>query len=555
MPVDVVVGRGRRGRRGSGRRGRRLGLEILEPDVPRQHAREVAEDLLPRDPLRRDLRHGHAARLGVRASRLNGRGLRLGGDDLLLEAGERLLLVGDGAVRVDERCDERGQKYGGHDRGGDQHALRVPAVTGAPAPAAGCACGKKVDSPHQTSTPSPIATASEGQILTGLDRIGDLRPSERVGPTNADARQALELFGQARHPAGPARKQDVADRERARLALVELKRGDKLAGERLKLAPHRLSSARGAVACVIVGIGVLQREAELELRCLRSSHTQLALDRAGECRTAPLEDAREVADGAVGDGERRPVVANRDGNDCGLRRVRTCRGHSAQKRERLEVDPDQLDSGLLAGGRVAVDRLAVGGNDEDAAVDLAGLVDRLAQNVIVENSLVERDRDGLVGAEANRVRELPVVLDAGDLEGADADAVRRDAEADAAARQPVLREELVERARERRHRTNLAGNDDPGREILPSELENVRRAVVRDSRRRELCRADLEADELALPLARLRLFRSGSREAARSGLLRPRRPPHQIRELDFLLQIHVHLSAAKRRPSVGRAGA
>ena len=38
---------------GSDRRGRRLGLEILEPDVRRQHAREVAEDLLPRDPLGR----------------------------------------------------------------------------------------------------------------------------------------------------------------------------------------------------------------------------------------------------------------------------------------------------------------------------------------------------------------------------------------------------------------------------------------------------------------------------------------------------------------------
>ena len=106
----------------------------------------------------------------------------------------------------------------------------------------------------------------------------------------------------------------------------------------------------------------------------------------------------------------------------------------AQKRKRLEVDPDQLDAGLFAGGRIAVDRLAVRGDDENAAVDLAGLVDGLAQDVIVEDRLVEGNRNGLVCAEPNRVLELPVVLDAGDLEGANADAVRRDAEADAAAR-------------------------------------------------------------------------------------------------------------------------
>src|SRR4029450_1656911 len=93
------------------------------------------------------------------------------------------------------------------------------------------------------------------------------------------------------------------------------------------------------------------------------------------------------------------------------------------------------------------------------------------------------------------------------------------------------------------------------RTILPGELEHMRRAVVGDARCGELGGTDLEADELAFGLARTtpRVLSVGSLRS-RGRLVRPLRPLQEIRELDFLLQIHVHLSAAKRRPSVGRTG-
>jgi hypothetical protein len=53
-----------------------------------------------------------------------------------------------------------------------------------------------------------------------------------------------------------------------------------------------------------------------------------------------------------------------------------------------------------------------------------------------------------VGAEEHRVRELSLVVDAGEVEDADADAVRREPDADPAARKLVGAEELVEPGRE-----------------------------------------------------------------------------------------------------------
>ena len=84
---------------------------------------------------------------------------------------------------------------------------------------------------------------------------------------------------------------------------------------------------------------------------------------------------------------------------------------------------------------VALDRLAVGGDEQDLPVDGAALVDLLADDAVVDDRLVDGDRDGVVGAEEHRVRELALVVDAGDLEAADADVVRREPEPDAAARQ------------------------------------------------------------------------------------------------------------------------
>ena len=46
----------------------------------------------------------------------------------------------------------------------------------------------------------------------------------------------------------------------------------------------------------------------------------------------------------------------------------------AQQRERLEVDAGQLQAGLLAGGDVAVDELAVGDDEQDPPDELALVV-------------------------------------------------------------------------------------------------------------------------------------------------------------------------------------
>src|SRR5207342_3214687 len=103
-----------------------------------------------------------------------------------------------------------------------------------------------------------------------------------------------------------------------------------------------------------------------------------------------------------------------------------------------------------------------------------GLVDALADDVVVEDGLVERDRKGLVGPEPNDVAELALVIDAFDVDRAHADAVGADAEPDAPARKLVVGEEAVERLGERRNVTYLAADDDAGRERGPGELHELR---------------------------------------------------------------------------------
>ena len=101
-------------------------------------------------------------------------------------------------------------------------------------------------------------------------------------------RQALELLRQAGQTARPAREQDLGDRERAGLSLVELKRGDEVARERLQLAPHRLARAC-RLPLVAVGAGVPAVSSDsgaLQLGRLGGVDAELALDRGDErgCR-------------------------------------------------------------------------------------------------------------------------------------------------------------------------------------------------------------------------------------------------------------------------------
>ena len=108
-------------------------------------------------------------------------------------------------------------------------------------------------------------------------------------------------------------------------------------------------------------------------------------------------------------------------------------------------------------------------------------------------------------------------------------------------------EELVERRRERRDVAHLAGDDDAASAAGCRASWSSRADAVVATARRDW-RAELEADELAPDLDARRAAPS------RAGLLGRRRSPYEVRELDLLLQIHVHTSAARRRPLVGRAG-
>ena len=123
----------------------------------------------------------------------------------------------------------------------------------------------------------------------------------------------------------------------------------------------------------------------------------------------------------------------------------------------------------------------------------------VGDDAVVDDRLVDGDRDDLVRAEEHRVRELRLVVDAGDVEHADADRVRREPDADAAARKLADTEELVEAGREGGHVHDLAAGDDAGGQRLPLDLEQLRAAVaVDDARGRDLRRAELDADELGV---------------------------------------------------------
>jgi hypothetical protein len=134
--------------------------------------------------------------------------------------------------------------------------------------------------------------------------------------------------------------------------------------------------------------------------------------------------------------------------------------------------------------------------------------------VVVEHRLLDRDRQRLLRAVADRVLELLGVVDSCDLEDPDADPVVGDAEAHALARKLVLAEERAQRVGEKHRLAQLATDDDPVLEVVACDLNELGAAVVHDARGCELRGADLEADEALRPL------RSGATLAARAGLAR-----------------------------------
>ena len=137
----------------------------------------------------------------------------------------------------------------------------------------------------------------------------------------------------------------------------------------MQLAAQRLARpcCLRLVAVGAVRRGCVVRQRAQQLGCLRGVETELALDRGDERGAAPLEHAREVADGSVGDRKRRAIVADRDRHDGSRLFPGGGRTDGAQQGERLQVDRSERDAGRLAGLDVAVDRVAVRGRQDDAA--------------------------------------------------------------------------------------------------------------------------------------------------------------------------------------------
>src|SRR5207248_4357951 len=130
---------------------------------------------------------------------------------------------------------------------------------------------------------------------------------------------ALKLGRDPGEAGGAAGDDDLADTERPGLMLVELERRDELAREGLHLPANRVDGERVLLRGDAVGDGRrLERDEPLQLLDLGRRGVERAGDRDAERRPAPLDDARELADATVGDGERRAVVADRHGDERGV---------------------------------------------------------------------------------------------------------------------------------------------------------------------------------------------------------------------------------------------
>ncbi len=236
-------------------------------------------------------------------------------------------------------------------------------------------------------------------------------------------------------------------------------------------------------------------------RRLRRMDVELLHDRVLERASAPLEHAGELAGAAAGDEQRGGLVPDGDDHrgrvvDCADgERLRVDEG--AQQAERLEVDAREPDARVLRDLRVGLDLVARCDHEQDAPRRLTRLVRPLLEHPVVEHRLVLGDGKHLVRLEADGVVEARLVVDAGDLEGADTDAIARDADANVLLRQLVLVEERLQGVRERVRVLDLAVDDETAVDRLASELhELVPVAGLGDDRGGDLRGADLEADDL-----------------------------------------------------------
>ena len=151
--------------------------------------------------------------------------------------------------------------------------------------------------------------------------------------------------------------------------------------------------------------------------------------------------------------------------------------------------------------------------------------------MVVEDGLLERGRENLVGAEADRVLELLAVGDVRDVDHANADPGVREAEPDTAPRHAAALEELVQRRRERGRVADLAAGDDALGKRCVRDAGELLAAVVDHVRGGQAAGLDLQPDELVRQRPLLR--RLGLRRPALAlGQLRD-----QVGELQLLVQV------------------
>ena len=110
---------------------------------------------------------------------------------------------------------------------------------------------------------------------------------------------------------------------------------------------------------------------------------------------------------------------------------------SADHGERLQVDAADHETGLLGHVHELPHHLSLGGDQQDALLDAAVVVGVGREHLVVEDGLVDRDGDVLLGLELDRGPQL-LFVDLRELHGADDDLLVRHPELDALACESAL---------------------------------------------------------------------------------------------------------------------
>jgi hypothetical protein len=161
--------------------------------------------------------------------------------------------------------------------------------------------------------------------------------------------------------------------------------------------------------------------------------------------------------------------------------------------EGAEVDALGAQAGGAHGRDDLLDHRAARRDEDDAQARALRRVDD-AELLEVDDRLVEAHGQLALGLEADDRVELLGVLDGGDLERPDDDALVGDADADAAV-EPVLAEHVPQRGRERLRVGDLAVADDVGRERRRRGRGDAEAAVDRDGSGRHGARLHVEAHD------------------------------------------------------------